>query len=137
MKTVFAIKLSHLRDADLKDVVLDQLFPQHDDAELNAQFDQAASWSTLRETHFIRTLSHRHCMFDLFRQIEKIIQMRSWMTNLFHSIIIKDVDVIARSTSKPAKTTNSNEISHEFKIIGSSIAMVSMQGMLKAKCMIL
>lgn len=42
----------YLRDANLKDVVLDQLFPQHDDAELNAQLNEAASWCTLsEETH--------------------------------------------------------------------------------------
>lgn len=41
----------YLRDADLKDVVLDQLLPQHDDAELNAQLNEAASWCTLRDTH--------------------------------------------------------------------------------------
>lgn len=40
----------HSRDGYLKDVVLDQLFPQHDDAKLNAQLDEAASWRALRET---------------------------------------------------------------------------------------
>lgn len=39
------------RDADLKDVVLDQLFAQHDDAELDAELDEAASWCTLGQTH--------------------------------------------------------------------------------------
>lgn len=41
----------YLRDPDLEDVVLDQLLPQHDDAELNAQLNEAASRCTLRETH--------------------------------------------------------------------------------------
>lgn len=39
----------HLRDANLKDIVLDQLLPQHDDAELDAQLHETASRSTLRE----------------------------------------------------------------------------------------
>lgn len=43
-------KVIFLRDSDFKDVVLDQLLPQHDDAELDAQLDEAASWRTLRET---------------------------------------------------------------------------------------
>lgn len=45
------MKVLYLRDANFKDVVLDQLFPQHDDAELDAQLDEAASWGTLRKTH--------------------------------------------------------------------------------------
>ena len=38
---------AYLRDANLKDVVLDELLPQHDDAELDAQLDEAASRCTL------------------------------------------------------------------------------------------
>lgn len=51
----------YLRDADLKDVVLDQLLAQHDNAELNAQLDEAASWRTLRETHtsFVHTFTYQ------------------------------------------------------------------------------
>lgn len=48
----------HSRDADFKDVVLDQLLSQHDDAQLNAQLDEAASRRTLRgvrHTHLICT----------------------------------------------------------------------------------
>ena len=37
------------RDADLKQVVLDQLLPQHDDAQLDAEFHQAAPRGTLQE----------------------------------------------------------------------------------------
>lgn len=39
----------HLRDSNLKDIVLDQLLPQHDDAELYAQLHETASRSTLQE----------------------------------------------------------------------------------------
>lgn len=39
----------HLRNSNLKDIVLDQLLPQHDDAELYAQLHETASWSTLQE----------------------------------------------------------------------------------------
>lgn len=43
----------YIRDSDLKDVVLDQLLPQHDDAELNAELHEAAPRSTLprKEDH--------------------------------------------------------------------------------------
>ena len=36
------------RDCNLEDVVLDQLLPQHDDAELNAQLHEAAPRGTLQ-----------------------------------------------------------------------------------------
>lgn len=39
----------HLRDSNLKDIVLDQLLPQHDDTELYAQLHETASRSTLQE----------------------------------------------------------------------------------------
>lgn len=39
----------YIRDSDLKDVVLDQLLPQHDDAELDAELHEAAPRSTLPE----------------------------------------------------------------------------------------
>lgn len=39
----------HLRDSNLKDIVLDQLLPQHDDAELYAQLHETASRSTLQK----------------------------------------------------------------------------------------
>lgn len=48
----------YLRDPDLKDVVLDQLLPQHDDAELNAQLNEAASWRTLRETRALHLYTY-------------------------------------------------------------------------------
>lgn len=38
----------YIRDSNLKDVVLDQLLPQHDDAELNAELHEAASRGTLQ-----------------------------------------------------------------------------------------
>lgn len=38
----------HLRDSNLKDIVLDQLLAQHDDAELDAQLHEAASRSALQ-----------------------------------------------------------------------------------------
>lgn len=38
----------YVRDANLKDIVLDQLLPQHDDAELDAQLHETASRSTLQ-----------------------------------------------------------------------------------------
>lgn len=38
----------HSRDADLEQVVLDELLPQHDDAQLDAQLHQAAARGTLR-----------------------------------------------------------------------------------------
>ena len=37
------------RDSDLKDVVLDQLLPQHDDAELDAQLHEAAPGGALQD----------------------------------------------------------------------------------------
>ena len=37
------------RDSDLKDVVLDQLLPQHDDAELDAQLHEAAPRGALQD----------------------------------------------------------------------------------------
>lgn len=40
--------IHYIRDSDLKDVVLDQLLPQHDDAELNAELHEAAPGSTLQ-----------------------------------------------------------------------------------------
>lgn len=40
-------RIHYIRDSDLKDVILDQLLPQHDDAELNAELHEAASRSTL------------------------------------------------------------------------------------------
>lgn len=55
----------HSRDADLENVVLDQLLPKHDDAELNAQLNEAASWCTLRGTqqqhlpHTVVVTSHK------------------------------------------------------------------------------
>lgn len=42
-------EIGYVRDSNLKDVVLDQLLPQHDDAELNAEFHEAASWSALQD----------------------------------------------------------------------------------------
>lgn len=39
--------IHYIRDSDLKDVVLNQLFPQHDDAELDAELHETASWGTL------------------------------------------------------------------------------------------
>ena len=37
------------RYSDLKDVVLDQLLPQHDDAELDAQLHEAAPGGALQD----------------------------------------------------------------------------------------
>ena len=37
------------RDSDLKDVVLDELLPQHDDAELDAQLHEAAPRGALQD----------------------------------------------------------------------------------------
>ena len=37
------------RDSDLKDVVLDQLLSQHDDAELDAQLHEAAPRGALQD----------------------------------------------------------------------------------------
>lgn len=93
-------EMFYSRDADLKDVVLDQLLPQHDDAELNAQLNEAASWRTLREdTHSVIIIL---CLTDSDEWKET--QIRSQMTNLFHPIIVEDIHVASRSTSKPAKT---------------------------------
>lgn len=41
----------NLRDSDLKKVVLNQLFPQHGDAQLDTQLHQAASIRTLADEH--------------------------------------------------------------------------------------
>lgn len=41
-------RVHYIRDSDLKDVVLNQLLPQHDDAELNAELHEAAPRSTLQ-----------------------------------------------------------------------------------------
>lgn len=38
----------YIRDSNLEDIVLDQLLPQHDDAELDAQLHETASRSTLQ-----------------------------------------------------------------------------------------
>lgn len=37
----------NLRNADLKDIILNKLLPQHDDTELDTEFNQTASRSTL------------------------------------------------------------------------------------------
>lgn len=55
-----------LRDTNLEDVVLDQLFTQHDDAELNAKLNEAASWRTLGETH--TSVSQQQQMLHLITQ---------------------------------------------------------------------
>lgn len=39
----------HSRDADLEEIVLDQLLAQHDDAQLDAELHQAAPRGTLRD----------------------------------------------------------------------------------------
>lgn len=94
--------VDYLRNADLKDVVLDQLLPEHDDAELDAQLNEAAPWRALMETH---TFSFVHLLITTSPiQPSEKKQMQSRMTNLFHPIIIKDIHVASRSTSKPAKT---------------------------------
>lgn len=41
-------RVHYIRDSNLKDVVLDQLLPQHDDTELNAELHEAAPGSTLQ-----------------------------------------------------------------------------------------
>lgn len=40
--------IHYVRNSNLKDVVLDQLLPQHDDAELNTELHEAAPGSTLQ-----------------------------------------------------------------------------------------
>ena len=42
------------RDADLKQVVLNELLAQHDDAELDTELHQAAPWGTLRDREQVR-----------------------------------------------------------------------------------
>lgn len=42
-------RVHYSRDSNLEDVVLDQLLPQHDDAELNAQLHEAAPRGALQE----------------------------------------------------------------------------------------
>lgn len=51
----------HLRDSDLKDIVLDQLLPQHDDAELYTQLHETASRSALQEGEERETGAVRPC----------------------------------------------------------------------------
>lgn len=63
---IFRHNVADLRDTDLEDVVLDQLFTQHDDAELNAKLDEATSWCTLGETH--TSISQQQQMFHLITQ---------------------------------------------------------------------
>lgn len=55
----------YVRDANLKDIVLDQLLPQHDDAELDAQLHETASRSTLQEGE------HRDRSGQTMRALEK------------------------------------------------------------------
>lgn len=40
--------IRYIRYSNLKDIVLDQLLPQHDDAKLNAELHEAAPRSTLQ-----------------------------------------------------------------------------------------
>lgn len=41
----------NLRNANLKDIILNKLLPQHDDTELDTEFNQTASRSTLGRKH--------------------------------------------------------------------------------------
>lgn len=41
------IRLGYIRDSNFKQIVLNQLFSKHNDAQLNTEFHQTASWSTL------------------------------------------------------------------------------------------
>lgn len=59
------------------------------------------------DTHFIYILC-RHFMFNLFNFLYET-PLRSWMTNLFHPKIIKDIHVVPRSTSKPDKKKNTQK----------------------------
>lgn len=52
----------YIRDEDLKHIVLDELLSEHDHAELDAQLNEAAWWSTLWEenTHIYSRHTHSH-----------------------------------------------------------------------------
>lgn len=45
----------HSRDADLEEIVLDQLLAQHDDAQLDAELHEAAARSTLWDRGQVRS----------------------------------------------------------------------------------
>lgn len=53
------LKSVYSRDADLKQVVLDELFPEHCDAELDAELHEAAAVSALIK-HINTAVIHPH-----------------------------------------------------------------------------
>lgn len=50
----------YIRYENLKHIVLNELLAEHDHAELDAQLDEAAWWSTLRRKHTHLFSIHRH-----------------------------------------------------------------------------
>lgn len=69
-------------------------------AECTAQWGSLLE-HTAEDTHSLCTLIYHQLMSHLFNKMQACIQMH---TNLFHPIIVKDVHVTSRSTSKPTKT---------------------------------
>lgn len=95
------------RDADLKQVVLDQLLAQHDDAELDAELHEAAPWGTLqwgeerrRSDHVPLREARAWISYAVVEQ-EGLGVRGAVCTYLFHAVTIKHIDIASRPTHKP------------------------------------
>lgn len=83
----------YIRYENLKHIVLNELLSEHDHAELDAQLDEAAWWSTLLEKktpHLLYIYIHIFNNTNVYK-----------LTYLLHAIVSKDINIIAGSPSKP------------------------------------
>lgn len=120
--------VGYSRDSDLKDVVLDQLLPQHDDAELDAQLHEAAPRGALQGGGDARggdqakwSPGRQGCELS---QVVLGIRMGGGLgghprttspaqntrgsTCLFHAVTIKHIDIASRSAHKPEREKGGN-----------------------------
>lgn len=84
------------RDADLKQVVLDELFPEHRDAELNAELHEAAAVSALIK--HIKT-----AVIPPLQSIRSAQNARVRDSYLLHAIGLEHVEITAWTATEPVR----------------------------------